>query len=127
VFGLKTKNRQKRRVCALFVLRFSMSCYTGFVGTNNADKAMETPLESAKRIVQDIQPAYGPCLFTANERSVRLLYSGIGGLGQCDPLTPRNEVVLIRQYRHGIGEATLEIPGGLWKKATRLKMRRVES
>jgi 8-oxo-dGTP pyrophosphatase MutT (NUDIX family) len=29
------------------------------------------------------------------------------------PLTPRNEVVLIRQYRHGLGEATLEIPGGI--------------
>ncbi len=29
------------------------------------------------------------------------------------PLTPRNEVVLIRQYRHGIRQITLEIPGGL--------------
>jgi len=29
------------------------------------------------------------------------------------PLTPQNEVVLIRQYRHGIREVTLEIPGGL--------------
>jgi ADP-ribose pyrophosphatase len=29
------------------------------------------------------------------------------------PLTPENEVVLVRQYRHGIGEVTLEIPGGL--------------
>jgi len=29
------------------------------------------------------------------------------------PLTPRNEVVLIRQYRHGIQEGTLEIPGGI--------------
>ena len=29
------------------------------------------------------------------------------------PLTPRNEVVLIRQYRHGLVEATLEIPGGI--------------
>lgn len=29
------------------------------------------------------------------------------------PLTPRNEVVLISQYRHGIKEATLEIPGGI--------------
>ncbi|MBN1849050.1 MAG: NUDIX hydrolase [Deltaproteobacteria bacterium] len=29
------------------------------------------------------------------------------------PLTPRNEVVLIRQYRHGIRENTLEIPGGI--------------
>jgi len=29
------------------------------------------------------------------------------------PLTPRNEVVLIEQYRHGTRENTLEIPGGL--------------
>lgn len=29
------------------------------------------------------------------------------------PLTPRNEVVLIRQYRHGIRNNTLEIPGGI--------------
>jgi ADP-ribose pyrophosphatase len=29
------------------------------------------------------------------------------------PLTPRKEVVLIRQFRHGIREATLEIPGGI--------------
>jgi 8-oxo-dGTP pyrophosphatase MutT (NUDIX family) len=29
------------------------------------------------------------------------------------PLTPQNEVVLIRQYRHGIQEVTLEIPGGI--------------
>ena len=29
------------------------------------------------------------------------------------PLTSQNEVVLIRQYRHGIREVTLEIPGGI--------------
>jgi ADP-ribose pyrophosphatase len=29
------------------------------------------------------------------------------------PLTPDNEVVMIRQYRHGILDVTLEIPGGL--------------
>ncbi|MDM8550151.1 NUDIX hydrolase [Desulfobacterales bacterium HSG2] len=29
------------------------------------------------------------------------------------PITPRNEVVLVRQYRHGVQEVTLEIPGGL--------------
>jgi 8-oxo-dGTP pyrophosphatase MutT (NUDIX family) len=29
------------------------------------------------------------------------------------PLTPENEVVLIRQYRHGLQEITLEIPGGI--------------
>lgn len=39
-------------------------------------------------------------------------------LDSCDwvnivPVTPHNEVVLIHQYRHGIDEITLEIPGGL--------------
>lgn len=29
------------------------------------------------------------------------------------PLSPAEEVILIRQYRHGIREVTLEIPGGL--------------
>jgi len=29
------------------------------------------------------------------------------------PLTPENEVVLVRQYRHGISDFTLEIPGGM--------------
>jgi ADP-ribose pyrophosphatase len=29
------------------------------------------------------------------------------------PVTPNNEVVLIHQYRHGIDEITLEIPGGM--------------
>lgn len=29
------------------------------------------------------------------------------------PLTPSGEIVLVRQYRHGIEEETLEVPGGL--------------
>ena len=29
------------------------------------------------------------------------------------PLTPNEEVVMVRQYRHGTQEVTLEIPGGL--------------
>jgi 8-oxo-dGTP pyrophosphatase MutT (NUDIX family) len=32
------------------------------------------------------------------------------------PLTPGNEVVMVRQYRHGTREITLEIPGGLVEK-----------
>ena len=32
------------------------------------------------------------------------------------PVTPDDEVVLIRQYRHGIREVTLEIPGGIVEK-----------
>jgi len=29
------------------------------------------------------------------------------------PITPQNQVILVRQYRHGIRALTLEIPGGL--------------
>lgn len=29
------------------------------------------------------------------------------------PVTPQNEVVLIRQFRHGIRDVTLEVPGGI--------------
>ena len=29
------------------------------------------------------------------------------------PVTPANEVVMVRQFRHGVGEFTLEIPGGM--------------
>lgn len=29
------------------------------------------------------------------------------------PLTPSNDVVMVRQFRHGIGDFTLEIPGGM--------------
>jgi ADP-ribose pyrophosphatase len=29
------------------------------------------------------------------------------------PLTPSGEVVMIRQFRHGVGRDTLEIPGGM--------------
>lgn len=29
------------------------------------------------------------------------------------PVTPQGEVVMVRQYRHGVREVTLEIPGGI--------------
>lgn len=29
------------------------------------------------------------------------------------PLTPENDVVLVRQFRHGISDFTMEIPGGM--------------
>ena len=32
------------------------------------------------------------------------------------PITPQNEVLLVRQFRHGIKEITLEIPGGIVEK-----------
>ena len=33
--------------------------------------------------------------------------------GNVIPLTRENDIILIRQYRHGIREVTLEIPGGI--------------
>jgi 8-oxo-dGTP pyrophosphatase MutT (NUDIX family) len=33
------------------------------------------------------------------------------------PITPKGEVVMVRQYRHGIQEPTLEVPGGLVEPA----------
>ena len=33
------------------------------------------------------------------------------------PLTPEQEVVMVRQYRHGTRNVTLEIPGGLVEKS----------
>jgi ADP-ribose pyrophosphatase len=33
------------------------------------------------------------------------------------PITPDNQIVLIRQYRHGTREITLEIPGGIVERA----------
>ena len=33
------------------------------------------------------------------------------------PLTPDNNVVMVRQYRHGTREVTLELPGGLVESA----------
>ncbi|MBW1805932.1 MAG: NUDIX domain-containing protein [Deltaproteobacteria bacterium] len=32
------------------------------------------------------------------------------------PITPQNDVLLIRQYRHGVRDITLEIPGGIIEK-----------
>jgi 8-oxo-dGTP pyrophosphatase MutT (NUDIX family) len=34
------------------------------------------------------------------------------------PVTPDNKVILVRQYRHGSGELSLEPPGGLVKKGS---------
>ena len=36
-----------------------------------------------------------------------------GGWVNIIPLTPKGEVVMVRQFRHATGEITLEIPGGL--------------
>ncbi|MGH7931994.1 MAG: NUDIX hydrolase [Candidatus Binataceae bacterium] len=38
------------------------------------------------------------------------------------PLTPRREVVMVRQYRHGVDGFTLEIPGGMMDPGDRSPM-----
>lgn len=42
--------------------------------------------------------------------------SPLGDVVQVLALTAQNEVVLVRQYKHGISEITLEIPGGMQQK-----------
>ncbi len=37
----------------------------------------------------------------------------LGDVVQILALTPQHEVVMVRQYKHGIGEILLELPGGL--------------
>ena len=40
-------------------------------------------------------------------------FSRLGDVVQILAITQQNEVVLVRQYKHGLGQITLEIPGGL--------------
>jgi ADP-ribose pyrophosphatase len=40
-------------------------------------------------------------------------FSRLGDVVMVMALTPQNEVVLVRQYKHGIGEIMLELPGGI--------------
>jgi len=49
----------------------------------------------------------------SNGHGTRLLCHRIAGLDQHHPLTTDDHVVMVRQYRHGSKEVTLEIPGGL--------------
>ncbi|HJX34399.1 MAG TPA: NUDIX hydrolase [Desulfatiglandales bacterium] len=51
---------------------------------------------------------------TKNEHDFYVLESP--GWVNVIPLTRQEEVVLVRQYRHGIRQVTLEIPGGLVEK-----------
>jgi ADP-ribose pyrophosphatase len=40
-------------------------------------------------------------------------FSPLGDVVQVLALTPAHEVILVRQYKHGLGEILLELPGGM--------------
>lgn len=43
-------------------------------------------------------------------------FSPLGDVVQVLPITKNNEVVLVKQYKHGMGEVLLELPGGMQQK-----------
>jgi ADP-ribose pyrophosphatase len=43
-------------------------------------------------------------------------FSPLGDVVQVLPITKNNEVVLVKQYKHGMGEILLELPGGMQQK-----------
>jgi ADP-ribose pyrophosphatase len=45
-------------------------------------------------------------------------FSPLGDVVMVLAITPNNEVVLVRQYKHGLGEILLELPGGMQQKDT---------
>ncbi len=49
----------------------------------------------------------------ANNKVYDYYFSRLGDVVQVLAITRQNEVVLVRQYKHGLGQITLEIPGGL--------------
>lgn len=43
-------------------------------------------------------------------------FSPLGDVVQVLALTPQHEVILVRQYKHALGEILLELPGGMQQK-----------
>ncbi|MCC8423347.1 NUDIX hydrolase [Mucilaginibacter sp. UR6-11] len=43
-------------------------------------------------------------------------FSPLGDVAQVLPITKNNEVVLVKQYKHALGEVLLELPGGMQQK-----------
>ena len=43
-------------------------------------------------------------------------FSPLGDVAQVLPVTLNNEVVLVKQYKHALGEVLLELPGGMQQK-----------
>lgn len=69
-----------------------------------------------------VRPAYDCRIFAVNERQCRSPRTGethdFYVIESCDwvnivPLTRAGDVVMVRQYRHGIAGMTLEVPGGM--------------
>ncbi len=45
-------------------------------------------------------------------------FSPLGDVVQVLPITKNNEVVLVKQYKHGMGQILIELPGGMQQKNT---------
>jgi len=43
-------------------------------------------------------------------------FSPLGDVVQVLPITKNNEVILVKQYKHGMGEILIELPGGMQQK-----------
>src|ERR1700744_3249558 len=43
-------------------------------------------------------------------------YSPLGDVAQVLAVTKTNEVVLVKQYKHALGQVLLELPGGMQQK-----------
>jgi ADP-ribose pyrophosphatase len=43
-------------------------------------------------------------------------FSPLGDVAQVLPITKNNEVVLVKQYKHALGQVLLELPGGMQQK-----------
>jgi ADP-ribose pyrophosphatase len=47
-------------------------------------------------------------------------FAPLGDVVQVIALTPTHEVILVKQYKHGLGEILLELPGGMQQKGKTL-------
>lgn len=54
----------------------------------------------------------------ANNNIYDYYLSELGDVVQVLAITKQNEVVLVRQYKHGLGDILLELPGGMQQKDT---------
>ena len=74
---------------------------------------------------QDVSPSHW---FPVTKQKVKLAnnnvydyyFSELGDVVQVLAITKQNDVVLVKQYKHGLGEVVLELPGGMQQKDTSL-------
>jgi ADP-ribose pyrophosphatase len=52
----------------------------------------------------------------ANNNVYDYYFSELGDVVQVLAITKQNEVVLVKQYKHGLGDVLLELPGGMQQK-----------